>query len=179
MKQSLLASILILIGSNKAIAATDGLPSATESQGEFQILLTITEPQQIRITNLENIEFDLSPSDTPIAQSLRPCIFMSGAITEYDLEIEGEVLTDRTTDYPYSVKFQSFDQGSVTDEVNLGISDSSKRAGLNKVAASSSPTCIDGRTTEVFVSLDQTTDFAITNGQASATITITVSPTTQ
>ena len=179
MRPSLLALILILVLPSNAIAASDGLPSATESEGEFQIILTVTEPQQIQISKLEDIEFNLNPSDTPNTQSISPCIFMSGPITEYDLEIAGQVLTDSATEYPYSVKFQSSDQGGVTDEVNLTISDTPSSDSKIAIPASSSATCVDGRTTEVFVSLDQTTSFAKTTGQAKAKITITVSPTTQ
>lgn len=179
MKQFLFVLIFVLALPCSASAASDGLPSATLSEGEFQIILTVTEPQRIQISNLEDIRFDLSPSDTPNTQSIAPCIFMSGSITAYDLEIAGEVLTDRATEYPYSVKFQSLDKGSVTDQVSLTIIDIPNSAEENAIPASNSATCLDGRTAEVFVSLDQRTNLAATNGQASAKITITVSPTTQ
>lgn len=177
MKHPLIALAFALAVPGIAIAATDGIPSETESEGTFDILLTVTEPQLIQITGLEDATFDLEPDQTADDETLTPCIFMSGPITTYDLEIGGDVLTDQTTNYPYSVTFQSLDGASVTHELALAVQDTENAVQETAIPASLSATCAGNRTTNIVVSLDASTPLATTNGQASATVTVTVSPT--
>lgn len=177
MKHPLIALAFALAMPGIAIAATDGLPSDSESEGTFDIFLTVTEPQQIQIIGLDNATFDLDQGETATDQTLTPCIFMSGPITTYDLEIEGEVLTDQTTNYPYSATFRSLDGANVTHELVLAVQDTLNAVQETAIPASLSSTCAGARTTNIVVSLGDSTSFAITSGQAEATVTVTVSPT--
>ena len=177
MKQHLIALSTILALPGLATAATNGALSETESQGTFKILLSVTEVQQIQVTNLEDAEFDLKSNQTPTEQTLTPCIYMSGPVSEYDLKLDGDVLTDQFTQYKYSVKFQSFDGENMDAELVLNVDSAQESAERSAIPASSSATCTDARTTKILVDLNETLPLTPTNGDAEATITITVSPT--
>ena len=177
MKQHLIALSTILALPGLATAATNGALSETESQGTFKIILAVTEAQQIQVTDLEDAEFDLKSNQAPTEQTLTPCIYMSGPVNEYDLKLDGDVLTDQFTQYKYSVTFQSFDNGNMDAELVLNVDGTEESVERSAIPASSSATCNGARTTKILVNLNETLPLAATNGDAEATITITVSPT--
>lgn len=176
MKHPLIALAFVLLSPSAVIAETDGNLSADESEGTFEIFLTVTAPQQIQITNLADATFDLEPNDTAAEKSSAPCIYMSGPVNTYDITLHGEPLSDSANTYAYSVKFESFDGQTATNELLLNVGDTQTSVNDNNIPASSAMTCSGDRTTKISVNLEETPPLDTTNGKAEATVTVTVAP---
>ena len=94
-----------------AYAANDGMLAVGQSEGDFDITLTIQDPETIIITGVENAVFNYTIGDTVLpSKSMDLCIYTSRG-TDYEIDIVANPLVDNSGAAPgyYDYDVELFD----------------------------------------------------------------------
>jgi hypothetical protein len=111
MKRIITAFTAAALCPSLAYAATDGLLAQGQSQGDFEITLTIQDPETIIITGVEDAIFDYTIGDAVLpSQAMDLCIFTSRG-TKYEIDIIADPLVDSSGATPeyYNYEVELFD----------------------------------------------------------------------
>ena len=104
MNRALALLFIALLTPAAALAANDGT-LGTDSRGDFDITLTVTDSTNIRISGLEHYNLDYTFGDPlPPRKDIDFCVYMDQPGT-YSVSIDLEPLTDTVTIYPYDFTF--------------------------------------------------------------------------
>jgi type 1 fimbria pilin len=173
MKPIFIPLAVALAASSIAHAATNGT-EGPDSTATVDMSLTVSDPAPfIQISGLQDFDFVVAPGEG-IQDQYFACVYVSEPSVNYSLSIGGTDLTDGSNNYIYQISggslagsFAALDYVHGTDPNPI------TRSG---VPPSNTPGCATNEFLTVRLTIAAAHTSTRTNGQATATVTLTVRP---